>query len=265
MSPRPAAAQNTTLAAAGATTPGTMARAALALCLGLAALVARPSTAGCVAFGAAPTRVNLIGSRVYVSRVASPCVFTTVLTTGCFAWVPEGFALPPPQLGLRVNMFAATARGRIVAALENGGIAYTDDRGAHWVQSRIEGAPSPRSIAFDDRGETGAAVGPLGQWWSTDDGGTSWRLRREGGPVADYVDVAVAGSSVAVSDAHGGVYVSLDGGLSVRSLASRVRNAMPVMSTAEGAIWVRLEGAQWWRVGRDGTLERRERSPFSDP
>lgn len=231
--------------------------------VGLSLLAVTPSGEA-VAYGGAPTRVRL-GAGVYADRVASPCPFVLaygVVAMGCFAWMPVGFELPPPQLGARVNMLASTASGRIVAALEHGGIVYTDDRGASWLQARVEGAASPRSLAFDDRGQMGAAVGTGGAWWWTDDDGASWRLRRDGGPVSDYVDVVVAGQSVMVSDASGGVYVSLDGGSSVRSLASRVRAAMPVMSTAEGAVWVRIEGREWWRASREGSLERRDRSPW---
>jgi len=217
---------------------------------------------GALPFGTTPGRVNL-GEGVHADRVAAPCVYSTVYTTGCFAWVPEGFAMPPPGMGTRVNMLAVTGRGRIVAALEAGGVAYSDDRGAGWFRARMDGMmPSPRALSFDDRSDFGAAVGVGGTLWTTDDGGARWRVRRDGGLGGDLVDVAVAGQTVAMSDAVGGVWVSTNGGSSVRTLATRAQHAMPVMGVHQGAVWIGIEGGRWWRAGRDGSVERQERGPW---
>lgn len=228
-----------------------------------AALVLASGAAWALPFGATAGRV-VLGQGVYADRVTAPCMYTTVLTTGCFAWTAEGFALPPPGFGTRVNMLAATPRGRIVAALEAGGIAFTDDRGATWYRGRSEGmSPSPRALAFDERSDFGAALGANGTLWTTDDGGARWRTRRDGGLGGDLVDVAVAGHTVVVRDALGGVWVSTDGGTSVRTLQSRARDAMPVLGPYGGAVWIGLDGGQWWRAGRDGSVERQERPPWS--
>ncbi len=221
-----------------------------------------PGQAEALPFGTTAGRV-VLGEGVYADRVPAPCVYSTVYTPGCFSWVPEGFALPPPSMGTRVNMLAATARGRIVAALEGGGMAFTDDRGTTWHRARMDGMmPSPRTLAFDDRSDFGAAVGVGGTLWTTDDGGARWRVRRDGGLGGDLVDVAVVGHTVALTDAVGGVWVSTNGGGSVRTLATRARDAMPVLGVHGGAVWIRMEGGRWWRAGRDGSVERQERGPW---
>ncbi len=224
-----------------------------AACLALA-----PTRAEAVAYGAAPTEIELMPG-VRVHRAPTVCFATRLAGPDCFAWTATGMSLPPPSLSLRVNMFAA-AGSRVVAALE-GSVVYSDDRGATWSRAEIEGPQAVRSVAFDADGRFGAAVGTNGSLWTSDDGGARWRLRRDGGGRV-LVDVAVLGSLVVWSDDRGSVRISTDGGSSLRTLAERAREEMPVMVRFDGAVWIRLEGTRWFRVRGDGVPERVERSPW---
>lgn len=224
-----------------------------------AALVGMSSGSWAVAYGTSPVTVSL-GSGVWAERYPVPCGYPLVGTT-CFAWRLEGLVAPLPFSLSYANMFAAARGGRIVAAIRQG-VVFTDDRGAHWRPSRWEAAQGPLSLAFDPGSDFGAAVGANGSLWTTDDRGETWRLRRDrSGQV--LVDVAVVGRTVAFSDTHGGVWVSTDGGTSVRTLAERTEGAMPTMLVHRGAIWLLLQGSVWWRADAHGNVERVEHGPMS--
>ena len=105
-------------------------------------------------------------------------------------------------------------------------------------------------MAFDDATGFGAAVGTNGTVWSTADRGQSWRTRRDVGDV--LVDVAVLGHVVAWTSIRGLVQVSADGGTSVRTLSERARGPMPVMSTWQDQLWIRVRGARAGRGGHGG-------------
>jgi hypothetical protein len=174
-------------------------------------------------------------------------------------WRLDGLAPPPGVAPWQIHAFARAQGPRIVAAVDNG-VLYTDDRGAHWSLASWDGAQSPRALAFDPASDFGAAVGTNGTVWTTADRGRSWRTRRDAGDT--FVDVAVLGHVVAWTSARGLVQVSADGGTSVRTISERARGPMPVMATYEGLLWIRIDGAQWWRVDGDGSPERAERSPW---
>ena len=67
---------------------------------------------------------------------------------------------------------------------------------------------------------------------------------------------------MAFSDAMGGVWVSFDEGVSVRTLSDGARGAMPVMAVHQRTLWIRVEGRRWWRADANGTLEEAARSPW---
>lgn len=174
-------------------------------------------------------------------------------------WRLEGLAPPPEVATFAIHMFARGPDGRIFAAVD-GGLLYTDDRGARWTHARWDGAQSPRALAFDAATGFGAAVGTNGTVWTSSDRGQTWRTRRDVGDT--LVDVTVLGHVVAWTSIRGLVQVSADGGTSVRTVSERARGPMPVMATHEAQIWIRVDGAQWWRVDREGAVERAERSPW---
>ncbi|MEZ4411208.1 MAG: hypothetical protein R3A52_32715 [Polyangiales bacterium] len=222
------------------------------------AVTALPGVADAVAYGSAPVEIELMPG-VRVHRAPTLCLATRLAGPDCFTWTAQGMTLPPPTLSLRVNTFAGAGE-RIVAGLE-GSVVYSDDRGATWSRAEIDGPQAVRAMAFDVDGRFGAAVGTNGSLWTSDDGGARWRLRRDGGGRV-LVDVAVLGSLVVWSDDHGGVRISTDGGSTLRTLAERAREEMPVMVRFDGAVWIRLEGTRWFRVRGDGVPERVERSPW---
>jgi hypothetical protein len=184
--------------------------------------------------------------------------WTAYSATPGITWRLDGLA-PPPVSPSQIHSFARAQGERIVAAVD-GGALYTDDRGAHWSRASWDGAQSPRALAFDPASDFGAAVGTNGTVWTTADRGRSWRTRRDVGDA--FVDVAVLGHVVAWTSARGLVQVSADGGTSVRTISERARGPMPVMAVYDGLLWIRIDGAQWWRVDREGSPERADRSPW---
>lgn len=236
-----------------------MRRARTALVL-LAAMAA-PVAARAVAFGTAPVTIEL-GDGVRAHRVPVPCAGTLYYGGGrCAQWRTEGLRVPADLPLGAVHMFAS-ARGGRVAMATSVGLYVTDDRGARWLRARIDESVMPLALAFDPASDFGAAVGPNGTVWTTDDRGMTWRARRDrAGPA--LVDVVVAGRALAFSDAHGGVWVSDDGGFRVRTIAEVARAAMPVMAVHRGVIWIRVEGRRWWRVDATGGVEESDRSPWS--
>lgn len=223
-------------------------------------LVLTPAASHAVAWGSAPVTVDL-GDGARAHRVPVPC--GGVPTFGfarCAQWSAEGLTIPGDLPVGAVHMFARARGGRIAMATAVG-LWLTDDRGARWTRARIDTPVLPLSLAFDGGSDFGAAVGPNGTLWTTHDNGATWRTRRDrSGPA--LVDVAVTGRTVAFSDAAGGVWVSFDEGVSVRTLGDAARGAMPVMAVHRGSIWVRVEGRRWWRADANGTLEEAARSPW---
>lgn len=224
----------------------------------LSLLAAEPAAA--VAFGTAPVTVDL-GDGMRAHRVPGPCSGVNGVGFGvCARWSVEGFSVPSELPVGEVRMFAR-ARGARIAMATAAGLWLSDDRGARWSRARIDEAVTPLALAFDAGSDFGAAVGPNGTVWTTQDRGSTWRVRRDrSGPA--LVDVAVNGRIVAFSDALGGVWVSLDEGVSVRTLSDVARGAMPVMAVHRGSIWIRLEGRRWWRVDANGAIEEVARSPW---
>jgi len=199
---------------------------------------------------------------VRAHRVPVPCGMTGVYGTGrCAAWRAEGLAIPGDLPVGSVHNFARARGGRIAMATAVG-LWITDDRGGRWSRARIDEAVMPLALAFDDASDFGAAVGPNGTVWTTDDRGSTWRSRRDRvGP--SLVDVVVTGRTVAFSDAVGGVWVSGDGGFSVRTLTDVARAAMPVMALYQGVIWIRVDNRRWWRADATGGVEESDRSPWN--
>ncbi|MEZ4393789.1 MAG: hypothetical protein R3A48_22180 [Polyangiales bacterium] len=224
----------------------------------LSLLLAAP--AGAVAFGTAPVTVEL-GDGMRARRVPAPCSGVNGVGFGvCGRWSVEGFNIPAELPVGDVRMFAR-ARGGRVAMATAAGLWLSDDRGARWSRARMDSPVTPVALAFDADSDFGAAVGPNGTVWTTQDRGDTWRVRRDrSGP--PLVDVVVSGRALAFSDALGGVWVSFDEGVSVRTLCDVARGRMPVMAVHRGSIWIHLEGRRWWRVDANGTLEEVARSPW---
>lgn len=236
-----------------------MRRALPALALFAATVV--PRAVGAVAFGTAPLTIEL-GDGVRAHRFPVACAASVYAVYGrCAQWRTEGLRVPQDLPVGAVHMFARARGGRIAMATAVG-VWLSDDRGARWVRARIDETVFPLSLAFDASSDFGAAVGPNGTVWTTDDRGLTWRVRRDrAGP--SLVDVAVSGRTVAFSDALGGVWVSDDGGFRVRTLAEAARAAMPVMAVHDGVIWIRVDGRRWWRVDATGGVEESDRSPWT--
>lgn len=229
------------------------------------ALLAASGAAGpaeAVAFGTAPVTLDL-GDGVRVHRVPVPCggVFYYGGGGRCAQWTTEGLRVPPDLPVGAVHMFAAARGGRIAMATAVG-LYLSDDRGLRWFRARIDEPVQPLALAFDPGSDFGAAVGPNGTVWTTDDRGLTWRTRRDrAGP--PLVDVIVTGRTVAFSDARGGVWVSNDGGFGVRTIADVARAAMPVMALHRGVIWIRVDARRWWRADAVGGIEESDRSPWT--
>ncbi|TAK31568.1 MAG: hypothetical protein EPO40_05325 [Myxococcaceae bacterium] len=224
----------------------------------LGACILGSPSALAVGWGTTPVDIPL-GADVSVHREPvsyfAPLGFRTLTPT--VTWSYRGL-LPPPFGTTQIHNFASSG-ARIFAALDDG-VVFTDDRGAHWSRASWDGSQAPRAMAFDDASGFGAAVGTNGTVWTTTDRGQSWRTRRDVGDV--LVDVAVLGHVVAWTSIRGLVQVSADGGTSVRTLSERARGPMPVMSTWQSQLWIRVDGARWWRVDREGAAERADRSPW---
>lgn len=231
----------------------------LGVTLLLSALI--PRAAGAVAYGTAPVTVEL-GEGMRAHRHPVPCGGVLGVGIGrCARWSAQGLAIPGDLPVGEVHMFARARGGRVVMSTAVG-VWFTDDRGAQWQRARIDTPITPFALDFDADSDFGAAVGPSGTVWTTLDRGATWRVRRDrSGP--PLVDVAVTGRIMAFSDSVGGVWVSLDEGVSVRTLTDLARGAMPVMAVYRGVIWIRLEGHRWWRVDANGALEEAARSPWT--
>ncbi len=217
------------------------------------------TTAWSLGWGTTPADVTL-GPGISAHREPAP-LFALVgvpQRASYVTWSLRGMA-PPAEFGTtQIHNFANLGE-RIFAAIDSG-LVFTDDRGGHWSVARWDGAQSPRAMAFDEASGFGAAVGTSGTVWTSSDRGQTWRTRRDVGDM--LVDVAVLGRVVAWSSVRGMVQVSADGGTSVRTIAERARAAMPVMSTYQDHLWIRVDGASWWRVDREGSIARAERSPW---
>ncbi len=217
------------------------------------------TTAWAIGWGTTPADVAL-GQGISAHREPSP-LFALVgvpQRLSQVTWSLHGMA-PPVDFGTtQIHNFANLGE-RVFAAIDSG-LVFTDDRGGHWSAARWDGSQSPRAMAFDDASGFGATVGTNGTVWTSNDRGQTWRTRRDVGDM--LVDVAVLGRVVAWSSVRGMVQVSADGGTSVRTIAERARAAMPVMTTYQDNLWIRVDGASWWRVDREGSIARAERSPW---
>ena len=101
---------------------------------------------------------------------------------------PVGDALQRPALQVShperaVLLSAAWAARRIVAVGERGIAIYSDDGGAHWLQSKVPTSVSLTAVQFVDD-HRGWAVGHGGVVLSTVDAGQSWTLQLDGRQVA---------------------------------------------------------------------------------
>ncbi len=213
--------------------------------------------ADAVAYGNSPLTVTLAPG-IVAERYPRSCGYWQIYGAGCAGWRVSGMPVPPDLLE-RATLFTAARGGRIVLAHANG-LAFTDDRGAHWHTARWDSSHPPLSVAFDPSSDFGAAVGPNGNVWTTDDRGSTWRSRRDDAG-RTLVDVAVLGRTLAFGDAQGGVWVSTDGGTSVRTLADPGANAgagPPRITVHDRAIWVLVGGSNWWRADASGSVERVE-------
>ena len=121
------------------------------------------------------------------------------------AQAPVGEALQRPAVAVKapqraVLLAAAEAGTRIVAVGERGIVALSNDRGASWHQ-----APSPVSVTFtmvrfaDEK--NGVAVGHGGTVLTTEDAGTTWRVRLDGRRLATLAKAA-ASTPEALRDAE---------------------------------------------------------------
>lgn len=214
-------------------------------------LTLAPIAAHAVAWGNTAVTIDL-GGGMHASRTPGRCVTGRVVVPGCAVWHLDGVAPPPVASMLSIAMFAAS-RGRVFAAVD-AGVLFTDDRGEHWQAAAWDGPHQPRALAFDPRGDYGVAVGTNGTVWTTDDHGLSWRLRRDGS-FSTFIDVAVLGDAMVFTDTAGGVWVSHDRATSLRTVADVARGPMPTLTVDAAAIWVRIEGARWVRVSRDGEVD----------
>lgn len=217
------------------------------------------TSAWALGWGTTPADVTL-GPGISAHREPMP-IFALVgipQRASLVTWSLRGMS-PPAEFGTTQIHNFANLGGRVFAAIDSG-LVFTDDRGAQWSRASWDGAQSPRAMAFDEASGFGAAVGTNGTVWTSTDRGQSWRTRRDVGDT--FVDVAVLGRVLAWSSARGMVQVSADGGTSVRTIVERARGPMPVMSVYQNQLWIRVDGASWWRVDREGTIARAERSPW---
>lgn len=216
-----------------------------------------------------------------VLRQQLPCIHVP-----CGAlWDPVGFSFGDQHAALvRANTFVRGPGNRIFGSVDTR-LFYTDDLGAHWNRARWEGGAAPLAMAFD--GPFGAAVGDNGTVFTTEDGGLTWRSRRDASGVRNVAVAVLAPRVVVWSDANGGVFASLDGGFSPRTLVEPNRAAMiaptangayygaptngmlvarpvvtaPAFRVERGAIWVPGR-AGWFRVDpRDGVMTVRAETP----
>jgi photosystem II stability/assembly factor-like uncharacterized protein len=212
-----------------------------------------PVAARALRYGAEPAHVAF-GANASADRVARPCG-RYAGNVSCFYWHFEGLAGPPSVSLESAETVAVARRGRIVAAFISGDLALSDDRGATFRVVHLDGPQRPLSVAFDADSDFGVAVGTGGAVWTTDDRGDTWRLRRDG-PVS-LVDVAVVGRTAAWITEQNGVVVSVDGGVSVRSLSEGgpgVGRASLAIEPHE--IRLRLGDGSVWRADASGNVER---------
>jgi len=137
-------------------------------------------------------------------------------------------------------------------------IAFSDDAGTHWQAARWDSGQYARALAFDSRSDFGVAVGAGGVLATSDDRGATWTIRREDTPRV-YIDVAVAGHTVAIRSDSDGVWISTDGGVSLRTLADGASATPHRVVAHEGAVWAwvgGLNGSTWWRGDASGSVER---------
>jgi photosystem II stability/assembly factor-like uncharacterized protein len=173
--------------------------------------------------------------------------------TGCAMYFdPPSVAEAPMTVGERkvvIESLACEADGRVIAAgyadsltsLE-GVVLYSSDRGSTWLQAAIE----PRAVGISlstvewpagpGKGSTfvsGYRVGenllsgisrssyPPGPWWSSADGGRSWRSTTVRMPLPPTSDIGLGLPQPVVGDAAGAVVVAAgDGGGSLAVLRS---------------------------------------------
>jgi photosystem II stability/assembly factor-like uncharacterized protein len=157
---------------------------------------------------------------------------------------------------LRAFDFAVSRSTRIVAAIP-GGLLFTDDLGQRWQPIRWDYSASPHAIAFDLNTDFGVAVGENGSVWTTDDGALTWRSRRDDAGI-DLIRVCVLGRIVAIGSSEGSVWISADGGTSVRLVVrgdSTTGGSIPSIAIEGHAIRIRRNLHEQWRVGSDGVVE----------
>ena len=138
-------------------------------------------------------------------------------------------------------------------------MSLTDDRGLHWRGVRWNEWQFGTAIAFDPTSDFGVLIGNNGMLAVTEDRGESWTIRRDN--VGQMLtSVAVVGRTVAFGDDGGGVWVSFDGGISVRTLAEGGNGRAATITVERGAIWILVGGSfgapEWWRADASGNLER---------
>ncbi len=118
---------------------------------------------------------------------------------------------------------------------------------------------TPLALAFDPRSDFGVAVGTSGAVWTSEDAGVHWANHRDS--VGDtLVSVVVLDRVFAMASSAGRVWVSSDGGISVRVVADPTSDGQvgePVLWVAGGAIWIRATG-RLWSVDGDGDLVEEE-------
>lgn len=195
-----------------------------------------------------------LGDGLSVRRSSSiPCGYR-----GCAGgWAPTGFAFGSEQERLqRARVWALARGGRIVAAVESA-VLYSDDRGLHWTEARLENA-SVSLFSFDRNGDLGAAVTDNGALLLSEDNGAHWRSRREGAG-ATVTGLGVLGRAVVLADSRGGVWVTSDGGTTLRELvapAASTAGASPASVQVTPTAVVIQSGGQRLTVNRDGELQR---------
>lgn len=211
-----------------------------------------------------------LGPGVSVQQVRPACFRLPCPIT----WQPTGleFGAQLPFL-LRANTFALGPAGRIFAAVDQQ-LLYTDDRGQHWLRARWEASASPNAMAFD--GLFGAAVSDSGVVATTEDGGLTWRGRRDSAGQRIVAVAVLAPSTLVWADANGGLFASLDGGFTPRTLVEPARISphliprattygtvqgplptvsVPTLRVERGAIWAPNPSGGWFRVDpRDGVM-----------
>ncbi len=252
-------------------------RALVALAFGLVPFAGPRTSAHAQATAYTPGVTLTLGPGITVSRFGYYCM----QLVNCSAWTAQGFSLvgrtdaslaasdPYAYRGdgsragwidlSRAYSFASARGGRIVAAMLRA-MYYTDDLGATWHRARFESQQSALALVFDGPTDFGAAVGTSGALWTTEDRGATWRLRRDGG--ADNLLYLAVGPdhTIVAAGQQGSVFVTFDGGTSVRVLRER-GPVIPTIGLHQNAVWIQLEEGIWYRAA-GGSIERFDQGPW---